>query len=169
MEALLVNAAEQLTAIMMELVAEHEQLLHLGQQKKDLLVRNEIQKLRQLVEKEMERVRQVERLELRRQRAVQRLLGEAGADAGIQAVLAVLPQPEREKLTVVAERLRSLLEQLQQLNEQNRMLVEQGLAFVRASMELFAAAEQTGTLYNREAKMDEPPSGTGLSWLDQKV
>jgi len=34
MEALLVNAVEQLTAIMMELVAEHEQLLHLGQQKK---------------------------------------------------------------------------------------------------------------------------------------
>lgn len=168
MEALFVDASEQLTTIMMELVTEHERLLELGQQKKDVLVRNDIRGLQRLVEEETELVRRVERLELRRQRAVEKMVGK-GAHASLQDVLEVTPPPVRERLVEQAERLRSLLEQLRQVNEQNRMLVEQGLEFVRASMELFAAAEQTGTLYNREAKMHEPPSSAGLSWLDRKV
>ena len=159
----------QLTTIMVELVAEHEHLVRLGRQKKDLLVRNDILGLQRLVEEETEHVRQVERLELRRQRAVDRLLGNRAAGAHLQDVLAAVPEAARERLAEAADRLRPLLEELRRLNEQNRMLVEQGLEFVHASMELLAAVNQTGTVYNRDAKMDEPPAGNGLSWLDRKI
>ncbi len=168
------DSSRQLTTIMMELVSEHEHLLRLGREKQQVLVRNDVQALQRLVQDELKAVQQVERLELRRQRIIQKLADSSGGffQSGIrlQDILAKMPpSPEKERLEGLAQSLRRLLEELQQVNEQNRQLVEQALLFVHSSMELFAASDGIGTMYDKQAKTHEPLPGTGLSWLDRKI
>jgi len=193
-----VDGSGQLATIMMELIKEHEHLLRLGREKQQVLIRNDVQALQRLVQEELKHIQQVERLDAQRQWQVKQMLDQAGgffgtvphglgretlgkvtrnesesvSEAGIrlQDLLGQMsPSPDKERLEGLAQSLRRLLEELRHVNEQNRQLIEQSLAFVHYSMELFAASDGGGAMYDKQAKMRETPSGTGLSWLDQKV
>lgn len=192
------DGSGQLATIMMELIKEHEHLLRLGREKQQVLIQNDVQALQRLVQEELKHIQQVERLDAQRQWHIQQMLEQAGGfskaalhglgratlaqetrdesapvsatGVRLQDLLSQMPpSPDKERLEGLAQSLRRLLEELQHVNEQNRQLIEQSLAFVHYSMELFAASDGGSTMYDKQAKMRETPSGTGLSWLDQKI
>ena len=147
------------------LLTEHEALLNLAEQKKQVLVHGPMNIFSSLVTKEMQRVNRIKNLENERQQ----LLGESLKTMGIQDadlsmrewISLIKDEKERQALTQLREQMLNKLVALKQINELNQQLIQQSLDYVNYSMDLFMGTREKEYFYQK-------PSYTASSRLTSR-
>jgi hypothetical protein len=135
------------------LLTEHEALLDLAEQKKQVLVHGPMNIFSSLVTKEMQRVNRIKNLENERQQ----LLGESLKTMGIQDtdlsmwewIQLLKDVVERQTFTQLREQLRNTLVTLKQMNELNQKLIQQSLDYVNYSMDLYMGTREKEYFYQK--------------------
>ena len=138
------------------LLTEHEALLDLAQQKKQVLVHGPMNIFSSLVTKEMQRVNRIKNLENERQQ----LLGESlkameiqDPDLSMREWIQLLKdEVDRQIFMQLREQLRNKLVALKQINELNQQLIKQSLVYVNYSMDLYMGTREKEYFYQKPVK-----------------
>jgi hypothetical protein len=135
------------------LLAEHEALLDLAEQKKQVLVHGPMDIFSSLVTKEMQGVNRVKNLENVRQQ----LLGESLKGMGIQDpnlsmkewIGLLNDEEERQVFFQLRDQLRKVLVTLKQVNDLNQQLIKQSLDYINYSMDLYLGTREKEYFYQK--------------------
>jgi flagellar biosynthesis/type III secretory pathway chaperone len=127
------------------LLLQHEQMISFAQQKKEALIRNDVNVLNEMVNKESRLVKQILETETRRQQTVIDFLKEQGLNSTPSTTVASLVRlitnrEDKLKLADLADRLSATVERLRALNDINMKLTQQSIEINDFSLNLLASA-----------------------------
>jgi flagellar biosynthesis/type III secretory pathway chaperone len=135
-----VTDEKQLIAIFDELLQAHEALLSLANEKKEILIQGELDKLSVLMGKEWRWIQRIESLEKERMSHVTAIAREKGmAEESLKAhhLPSLLGDPFLSaRIKGLIERLTSVLDELKKANDLNAQLLRQSLAFVQLTLDV---------------------------------
>ncbi|UYO05204.1 flagellar protein FlgN [Paenibacillus sp. PSB04] len=132
------------------LVETHHTMLQLGKDKKNVVIKNDIDGLIKLLNQESRIMKQIEVLEKERQEACQLFLRERGIKSLLHLNLTeisrlVFDPEDKVELRKVQLKLSDVLSELKQINELNQQLIEQALAYIDYSLDLFRTPSEEFT------------------------
>jgi flagellar biosynthesis/type III secretory pathway chaperone len=143
---------DQLIDILSEQAARCEELLGLAKEKKDVIVKNDIEQLQKITGLENMVISQNNRLE--RQRIslaadIAEVLGKRGQVLDIAALITCMEgQPQQEPLREAGNRLRSIINELKEVNDFNHTLIQNALDYVEYSLNVIRTGDRlTGPEY----------------------
>lgn len=125
-----------------EIIAINQSIYKLAAEKKDVLIRGDIDTLAKIVQQEGELIKAMSKRESERQQCVQDVISvyrvESSDEIRLTDLLEHLPSSsEKEELSHLFMELSAQLSDLQTLNELNQQMIENSLEFVNYSIELF--------------------------------
>jgi flagellar biosynthesis/type III secretory pathway chaperone len=137
-----------------KLVQVHITLLDLAEQKTNILVLNQVDKLNQIVNKETSMMKQITILDLQRIEDISGLLIEKGykpnPNITVGDLIKLVVKVEDKKLLADAQKqLLSTIDKLSELNHLNQKLIEQSLAYIEFSMDLVLGPPEDEVIYRR--------------------
>jgi len=132
---------DSLYEVLENLISLHKALYTLAVQKKEVLIKGEVDTLVQITHQEQKLIKGIETAEEKRIQLVQDLLKEKGMPLG-EGTLSELIKlsthaADKSKLTTCRNELTRIVSELRAANEENQQLLEQSLSFVNLSLELF--------------------------------
>lgn len=147
----------QVTHAMVQLVELHEQLINVGEEKKQAIMSNDIGVITQCVAKEMQLVKKVNTVEEQRVNGVYSFLQEKGIRSQLNLTITemtrlVFDPEERNQLIALQTTLYDRLTQLKELNAINKDLIEQSLTFIDYSMNLIINQPEDHMIYQDPSK-----------------
>lgn len=113
----------------------HEILLQMAEEKREVLVANEVDELLSILEREEGMIKQIKELEEERERSLRDL--SLGEDRSFKDLLEKAPDQRREDLLHLRDSLLQIVEELKVKNESNAMLVNESLDLNEFSIQLF--------------------------------
>ncbi|MCY9528651.1 MULTISPECIES: flagellar protein FlgN [Paenibacillus] len=127
----------------------HKQLLDIAEEKKQVIIKNDVEGLSQLMTKESRLLKQVAEVDEDRQQATQQFILEKGIRSQLNLTVTeiarlVFQAEERVELLRSKEELTRTIEKLKKVNLQNQQLIQQSLEFVDFSLNMFLGAEDDG-------------------------
>jgi flagellar biosynthesis/type III secretory pathway chaperone len=135
----------QLIETMNEQADRYEELLGLSDEKKDIIVKNDVDSLQKITNLESILISQNNKLEKKRISLVSdiaEVLGKRGADLSLTSLAEMLEeQPEKEALLAAGERIRVTLEKLSDLNDLNSTLIKNALDYIEYSLNLMRSTQ----------------------------
>lgn len=142
----------QLIDILTQQTTRCEELLGLAKEKKDAIIKNEIEELTKITNLENMVISQNNRLERQRNSLagdIAEVLGKRGQQMDVSALLeAIAGQAEEAELRETGERLRNVLRELKEANDLNNVLIQSSLEYVEYSLNLIrTGAELEGPEY----------------------
>lgn len=155
------------------LLLQHEQLIALAEQKKEALIKNNIDVLNEMVNKESRLIKLIVETEGRRQQAVLGFLKERGLSATpsttvLSLIRMITNAEDKRKLTDLTERLAQTLERVKILNEANTRLTQQAIEINDFSLNLLASVyDDQDYVYKRPS--DQAYSQHKLKIFDSKA
>lgn len=143
---------ETILKILDQMIEAHQNLIQLGQDKKSVIVANEVDRLAQLTQKENKLTKLVEDLEALRIQAVHaflrgRGLYPAGPVSISDLAKLVVKVEEKEALMSRGQQLVTLVRELKAVHYLNKQLIEHSLAYIDYSLDLFAAYPEQEATY----------------------
>lgn len=152
---------KELYNVLDHLIDLHQSLYQLAEEKKTILLKNDVEALTALTQNERKLIAAIEAAETNRQEIVHQLLAQRGlvlADESISGLAKALTNIEdKTKLMRYREQLSEIIMKLRQRNEQNQKLLEQSLSFVHESLQLFTDAPEEDYIYKKPAGSVLPP------------
>jgi flagellar biosynthesis/type III secretory pathway chaperone len=152
------------------LLREHQGLLALAEQKKDILVKGDMEALNLLTRDEVGYIHRIERLEKERLEAVRLLAMRAGVSVDEVKPDTLLRfaenEEEAQRIRALVEELRDTLDRLKKLNDLNKQLIEQSLLFVQTTIELLTESPHVPTYGPSHSPYDH---GGRTSFFDSKA
>ncbi len=116
----------------------YDELVDLSKIKKDYVIKNDTDNLKELTSKENLMAGKIQRLERKRLSLIKDIsyvLNEKESNITLASLANIISdKPESQELKNVAEHLKQTLSELKQLNEQNRVLIENALEYIDFSM-----------------------------------
>ncbi len=168
-----VNAMElqEILDCLRQMNSLHDELLELGSQKNQVLIKNRVDELSAIVRKEAKLIKQVSETEQLWQKAIADFLRSHGnkpvSDFTVSALAGMLSsQEEKNKLRGAQQALMNRIDKLKRVNETNQQLIEQSLAFVNYSLELITDAPQQDVVYHKPATT---PSKSARGFFDRRA
>ncbi|SFL89025.1 FlgN protein [Paenibacillus sp. 1_12] len=154
-------AFEALVQTMQELNDIHDILFELAEQKKQVLVRNDVPQLMQLVSKETKLVKQVGELDQRRIDTIGQFLIEKGYKPNPKVTVSDLTKiifnpAEKKMLLDLQKQLIDTIRNLRESNRLNQQLIEHSLAFIDYSLDLIAGPPEDGVFYQNPQQQQAP-------------
>jgi flagellar biosynthesis/type III secretory pathway chaperone len=154
----------QLIDILGEQATRCEELLGLALEKKDVIIKDDIEQLQKITNLENMVINQNNRLERQRNdllASIAEVLGKRGQIMDITALTeAMAGQAEQAPLREVGDRLREVLAKLKTANGTNRALIENALEYIDYSLNVIrTSAQLEGPEYPKHMQ-NEPISGT---------
>ena len=150
------SANDLLKQCLESLLMEHEALLDLAEQKKQVLVRGPMDTLSSIVTKEMQRFNRVKNLENVRQQLLDESLKRMGiqdSDGSMKEWIGLLnDETERQSFSQLRGQLRKVLVTLKQVNELNQQLIKQSLEYVNYSMDMYLGGREKEYFYQKPVK-----------------
>ncbi|GIO92589.1 flagellar protein FlgN [Paenibacillus lactis] len=150
----------------------HRQLIEAGNDKKQAIIANDVERLAAVMNRENRLLKQVAETEALRQGAAEDFLREKGIRSQLQLTVTemtrlVFNPDEKTELLDVQRQLMDRLTELKELNQINRELIEQSLAFIDYSLNLLVSRPEDDMLY----KNPNQPStaGKGRSMFDTRA
>ena len=127
----------------------HKQLLDIAEEKKQVIIKNDVDGLSQLMTKESRLLKQVAEADEERLQAAQEFILEKGIRSQLNLTVTeiarlVFQAEERVELIRYKEELTQTIEKLKRVNLQNQQLIQQSLEFVDFSLNMFLGAEDDG-------------------------
>jgi flagellar biosynthesis/type III secretory pathway chaperone len=132
----------------------YAELVELSEQKKQCIINNDVEGLRQIVAKENTTTSRAIREDKERVVHIKDIclvLNKKEADMTLSHLVVLLEgQPEHEDLTAVVERLKELATTLKSLNEDNKILLEFALEYIDYNMNVIHSSIDAGPVaYDR--------------------
>ena len=160
-------SVQGLLVTMDELIQVHVTLLGLAEQKTNILVLNQVDKLNQVVNKETSLMKQITILDLNRIENISGLLIEKGYKPNpsitVGDLIKIVVKAEDKKLLSDAQkRLLSTIEQLREKNQLNQKLIEHSLAFIEYSMDLVLGPSDDGVTYQNPSHQQQGIKRNGM-------
>ena len=167
-EAALKRAIGMLEAILMRQTGVHREMLGVAQAKQESIIKGDLEKLEKSVADEKKLVARIEDEEKKRL-AVMPLV-KSGLGIGDEVdkladVIALMPEPERTRMTEVRSELKEVLEACQLKTRHNSELLKASLEHVEAFLRTLADASNKDTTYGKDGKR----GGGGPNMIDRSA
>ncbi len=167
-EAALRRAIGMLEAILVRQTAIHREMLAVADAKQDAIIKGDLEKLEQAVVDERALVSKIEEEE-RKRLAVMPLV-KTGVGAPEEAekladIVALMPEPEKGRMTAVREDLKKILEECQIRTRANAELLKASLEHVEAFLRTLADETAKDKTYTRDGKK----RGGGPGLIDRSI
>lgn len=158
---------EALLQTMAELNDVHNTLLDLAEQKKHVLIQNDVEQLTQIVNKENKLLKRIGELDQQRLEATGAFLMEKGFKPNPRVTVSDLTKiifnmDEKKHLMDAQKQLMASIRKLRELNQLNQQLIEHSLAFVNYSLDLIVGAPEDEVLYHRPEQQPYGSKRPGL-------
>lgn len=149
----------------------HAQLLSMTEEKKDIIVRNDVEALALLTSKESRLIKQINEADEERLHAMQVFMKEKGIRSALQLNVTELSRivfnpEERIELRDAQVRLSDLLHELKRQNEMIKDLLQQSLDFVDYSLNLITSRPEDDSIYKRP---DQAQTKSARSLFDTRA
>lgn len=149
-------SVQKVIKVLNELIEIHQELLELAEQKRHVLVHNQVDQLNQIVQEENKRLLLVSELEMRRMEAIRQSLIQRGYHPNPRITVSdlirlIFKAEDKKALMKAHEALLTTLNMLQEHNRINRQLLEQSLAFIDYSLNLMIGMREDASLYRHPA------------------
>ncbi|MEK5140709.1 flagellar protein FlgN [Paenibacillus sp. FSL M7-0134] len=145
---------DRLIDVLEQLREAHEQLITLGNQKKEALISNKVDQLILVMNQESKMSKLIDQLEEQRISSAYKFLQGRGIKSKLNLTISELSRlvfdlQDKQRLLSIQARLSETLNELKQLNELNRQLIEQALSYIDFSVETMSYYEEFETTYHR--------------------
>jgi flagellar biosynthesis/type III secretory pathway chaperone len=152
---------------MTKLIQVHLALLDLAEQKTNILLLNQVDKLNQIVNKETTIMKQITVLDLQRIEDISGLLLEKGykpnPNITVGDLIKLVVKVEDKKLLADAQKqLLDTIDKLRELNHLNQKLIEHSLAFIEYSMDLVLGPSDDGVVYQNPSHQQQGLKRNGM-------
>lgn len=123
---------EALVSLLGEELSVYEKLCGLSLEKKEAVLKNDVDLLAKIIGEERALIVEAERLESRRISETSRIARELGLEGNVKIsdLKRFLEEDDFHRLESIAEKLKSVLNKLKEINETNRYLVESTLRYI---------------------------------------
>ncbi|CAG7655463.1 flagellar protein FlgN [Paenibacillus allorhizosphaerae] len=153
-----------LTQLMTALNDIHANLLELAQQKKQILIKNQVDQLLEILKKENRLIKQVTDLEQQRVGVIGDFMIEKGYKPNPRVTISDLTKiifniEEKKSLIDSQKQLLSTIRRLREVNAVNQQLIEQSLAFIDYSLDLIVGPPEDEVTYHKSKSQ-----GYGTKW-----
>lgn len=143
---------ETIVKAMDQMIDVHRILIELGNEKKSVLIHNEVDRLSQITQKENKLIKLIEDLETLRLQAVNAYLrGKGLFPAGAVSISdlskIVVKIDDKEALTSRGQLLLNLVGDLKAVHSVNKQLIAHSLAYIDYSLDLFSAYPEQEATY----------------------
>ncbi|MEF3305161.1 flagellar protein FlgN [Paenibacillus sp. GYB003] len=150
----------------------HRLLLELSEQKRQVIVAGDVERLMQITQKEGKLVRLAEQLETERAEAVQAYMRSRNMYVTSAITIQTLSKiavrlEEKQALAERREELLGLIGKLKQANDLNRQLIQQSLAFITYSLDILLDPSDQEAVYHHP--LQEQPAYQANSLFDRKA
>ncbi|OCT13148.1 hypothetical protein A8709_20605 [Paenibacillus pectinilyticus] len=148
---------QELIHIMEQLLETHESLLVLSEEKTQLLVKNDVEKLNLIVNKESKLVRKVVELDQQRLLEISNYLISRGYNPNPKITVSdliklIFKAEEKQALLQAHNRLMPVLRQLHDVNKTNQQLINQSLSFIDYTIDLVLGPSDDSIVYRNPAQ-----------------
>lgn len=145
----------------------HVQLLELAREKKDVLIRSDVDRLMEIVTLETRIMKQVPSLEQSWRDAVLAFLREKGVASGQMITMSELAKlvfqvDQKSSLLDMQGKLQRTLKDLQELNALNQSLIEHSLQYVNYNLSLMVDDPMENVIYKNPASTHGKPGGQSI-------
>lgn len=163
---------QEVVQIMNQMTELHEYLLDVGEQKRSVLIHNDVGTLTKLINKESKLIKQITELDQQRISMVHSFLQEKGVTPQAnftvsKLITIVFKSEEKKQLTDAQVRLCSVIDKLKAQNELNRQLIEQSLAYINYTIDSLIGPEEE-TVY-QDPRQNNPSSQRHTGMFDTKA
>ncbi len=153
--------------------SQYRDLINLSNEKKDVLIHADIERLQQITEAEQNITDDLHNLETRRRSIVSDMAVVLRRDEGeltVEKMIDILDkQPEEQKkLAEVRKRLRDTLDEMIRVNTQNQILIKQAMEMVEFDLTLFRSMRQAPETANYGRDAESTGDLLGRSGFDAK-
>lgn len=145
-------AFEALIQTMTTLNDIHESLLELGERKKQVLIRNDVEQLMQIVAKENKLIKQINELDGQRVEAIGQYMIEKGYKPNPKVTVSDLTKivfnvDDKKLLLGKQKQLMGTIHKLKEVNYLNQQLIQHSLTFIDYSLDLIAGPPEDEVTY----------------------
>ncbi|MEK4055111.1 flagellar protein FlgN [Paenibacillus sp. FSL F4-0087] len=160
-------AIESIIDVLEQLQAAHEDMLELGEQKKEAVVANKVETLIALINQETKLAKKIEMIEQQRLQAVHQFLEERGIKSKLNLTISelmrlVFDASEKKRLLQAQTSLTDVLQKVKFLNEANQQLIKQSLSYIDFFIETMSFHSESEATYQNPS---EKPYGMARSGL----
>ncbi len=158
--------------VLENLINLHKALYTLAVQKKDVLIKGDIEALSAITQQEQKLIKALGAAESARIELVKQMFATRGlsiADATLLDLVKIVTDPEeKSRLQSYRDELTRIVSELRQANELNQQLLEQSLSFVNLTLDLLTDTPEDDFIYR---KPTDPAGAAHLSrsFLNKKV
>jgi flagellar biosynthesis/type III secretory pathway chaperone len=144
---------QALIQVMEELNEHHLHLLEFAEQKKQVLIQNEVEKLNQIVNKENQWIKKVTQCDQRRVMIIGEFLISKGyrPNAAItisDLIKLIFNAGEKQQIIDLQKKILQTIDQLKERNRLNQTLIEQSLMFIDYSLDLIIGPPEDEVVYH---------------------
>lgn len=145
----------------------HKVLLDLAEQKKQVLVQNQVDRLNQIVHEENKLLLRISDLEVQRVEAIGQTLIQRGYNPNPRITVSdlirlIFKADDKKALMQSQEALQATLTKLRERNATNRQLIEHSLAFIDYSLNLMIGLREEDSMYHNPVHPAVRTSRAGL-------
>lgn len=145
----------------------HNSLVDLAEQKKHVLIHNQVDQLMQIVGKENKLIKLIGELDQERIRVIGEILMEKGYKPNPRVTVSDLSKiifnvDEKKGLLELQKELLATIHKLRKMNAVNQQLIEQSLAFVDYSLDLFVGPPEDDVVYHSPQQQTHTGKRPGL-------
>ena len=164
---------DNLLDVLNEEESQYRELINLSNEKKDVLIRADIERLQQITEAEQNITDDLHNLEAKRRTIISDMavvLRRDEEELTVEKMITILDkQPEeKEKLVQVRKRLRDTLDEMIRVNTQNQILIKQAMEMVEFDLTLFRSMRQAPETANYGRDAESTGDLLGRSGFDAK-
>lgn len=147
-------AFEMLIQTMTTLNDIHENLLELGERKKQVLIRNDVEQLMQIVAKENKLIKLINELDGQRVEAIGQYMIEKGYKPNPKVTVSDLTKivfnvDDKKLLLGKQKQLLGTIHKLREMNRLNQQLIEHSLHFIDYSLDLIVGPPEDEYIYQK--------------------
>lgn len=147
----------QLEEIMENEVNLYSQILSIGKQKTDIIIKGKVNKLAELVEQEQETVAKLTKLELSRENVsslIHKELQLPNKEITLTELLDHIGGTRADNLKAKQQKLLDLLKDVKTKNDENGMLINNSLEYIEFSINVLSNAANPGNNYTQVGYSD---------------
>lgn len=147
------------------------ELTEIAQEKQDVIITNDVEKLAECLKKEDHLIQEIEEAEKERRKVVIALctdLDISDKELSFTKLREFINEDSRKYLDNLKQNLLEVLNRLHQINETNKLLIEQSLSINEYTLGLLTQARSAQPTYTKEGS-DNISSAKNIRLIDKKV
>lgn len=162
-----------LVEVLQEQTEIYKDLLKQSRQKTEMIVKNDIEAIKNSTEKEESVIRMIAKLDLKREEIIKQIaavLKVSEKQITISDLIQVLQKtPQDQKfLQQTQEKMLEVLQELRKTNDNNKELIKQSLEYIDFSVNLIQTSKNTASGSYTSGGMSQYGSSAGQSYFDLK-